>query len=104
MATDETCPHCSGVVERTDKTCPHCQRGLSGRALLATADGQRLPATMPSSTMIALLFGFLLMAFGVLMLSEATRGVGLICAGCFLGVWARILQAGAHHHDNHRPR
>ncbi len=99
MASDEKCPYCSAIVERTDKTCAACQRSLTK----SLADQQpRLPATMPSSTILALLFGFVLMGLGVLMLSEATRGVGLICAGCFLAVWARILQAGAHHHDNHR--
>jgi predicted amidophosphoribosyltransferase len=34
MATDERCPYCDGVVDRTDKECPHCKRRLTGRALL----------------------------------------------------------------------
>jgi len=96
MATDETCPHCSGVVARTDKTCPHCQRSLTATA----ASQQRLPATMPSSTMLLLLFGAIAMVGGIMLLTQATMGVGLICIGCFLAVWGRILQAGAHHHDN----
>ena len=91
MATDEHCQHCGGVVERTDKTCPHCQRSLT-----ATAHAGK-PATMPSSTMLLLLFGVIAVAGGLLTMTQATMGVGLVCAGCFLGVWARILQAGAHH-------
>ena len=98
--TEEHCPHCGGVVARTDKTCQHCQRSLT-----ATADAQdRLPAAMPSSTILLILFGVVLVGLGVLMLSEATRGVGLISAGCFLAIWARILQAGAHHHNDIRSR
>ena len=33
-------------------------------------------------------------AMGLLSLSEATLGVGLICSACWLGILARIVQAG----------
>jgi len=89
----EYCPHCNGIVARTDTRCAHCQKSLTAPAATQT----RKPATMPSSTILALLFGVVLAGLGVVMLSEATRGVGLIAAGCFLGIWGRILQAGAHH-------
>lgn len=92
---DEKCPYCSGSVIRTDTTCPHCKRSLTR----AAADQTRLPATMPSSTILLVGLGVVFAGLGVLMLSEATRGVGLICAGCFAGVWARVIQAGAHHHN-----
>ena len=54
---------------------------------------------VPSSTTLLLIFAFVLGTLGVLMLSEVTRGVGLICFGCLLGVWGRIFQAAAHHRD-----
>ena len=40
--------------------------------------------------------GFLAALLGVAMLSEATRGVGLIAVGCFFGIVARIAQASMH--------
>jgi membrane associated rhomboid family serine protease len=39
-------------------------------------------------------------AFGVLMLSDATSGVGLIALGIWFGVMARIAQAGNHYFGN----
>jgi len=33
---------------------------------------------------------------GLLMLSQATTGVGLVAAGCYLAIVARILQAERH--------
>lgn len=36
-------------------------------------------------------------AGGVLMLSQATLGVGLICVGCLSGILARIVQATVDH-------
>jgi hypothetical protein len=59
---------------------------------------------VPTMTTVLLLLGLVLGFFGILMLSEATRGVGLICAGCLLAVWGRIMQASGHHRDAmHKP-
>lgn len=34
---------------------------------------------------------------GMLMLTQATYGVGFLCAACALGIYARLVQAAAHH-------
>lgn len=49
--------------------------------------------------MLLLLAALVSAGAGVLFLSNATSGVGLICVGCLFGVWARILQAGVHHRE-----
>jgi hypothetical protein len=38
--------------------------------------------------------------FGVLLLSNATFGVGMIGLGCLMAILARMAQA-SHHHDAH---
>ena len=38
-------------------------------------------------------FAIVVAGFGVLSLSQATIGVGLICLGCFIAILARIAQA-----------
>ena len=38
----------------------------------------------------------LAVAIGVLSLSQATMGVGVIAIGCFIGILARIAQASEH--------
>lgn len=38
----------------------------------------------------------LAVAIGVLSLSQATMGVGIIAIGCFIGILARIAQASEH--------
>jgi hypothetical protein len=45
---------------------------------------------------LILIFGFLAMVIGFFTLSEATMGVGILAAGCFLGIVARIAQAAQH--------
>lgn len=106
---DEKCPYCFGVIDRTDKVCPHCTRGLTGRALQENPPGgpaavSAVVVGVPTSTTVLLILAILLGLFGVLTLSEATRGVGMICFGCLLAVWGRIFQAAAHHRDGVRRR
>ncbi len=36
---------------------------------------------------------------GGLMLTQATLGVGIICAGCLIGILARIAQASGQHEE-----
>jgi hypothetical protein len=43
-----------------------------------------------------IVLGVILLVVGLFYLSNATVGVGLICSACFLGIMARIAQAGAH--------
>lgn len=44
-----------------------------------------------------LLAASLFALIGLFMLSNATAGVGLLTAGCFLAIIARIAQASHHH-------
>lgn len=54
----------------------------------------------------SMLFGMVLLVtvavvlatVGLLMLSSATIGVGLIAVGCLLAILARLVQASLHHH------
>ena len=48
---------------------------------------------------IGLLFAVPLALVGVFSVSNATLGVGLLTAGCFLAIVARIAQAAAHHKE-----
>lgn len=47
-------------------------------------------------TPVMLFLGLIAVVVGVAMLSQATMGVGVIAIGCFLGICARIVQAGGH--------
>lgn len=52
---------------------------------------------MTPATILLLLPAVLLAIAGVLLLSQATTGVGVLCLALFFAVCARIAQAGAHH-------
>lgn len=108
MASEERCPYCGEIVDRTDKDCPHCQRRITAKALLDNPPGpSALPAgirptpvtTMSSATILLLLAGVVACGIGALSLSQATMGVGFIGGGCFLAIWARVIQAGVHHRE-----
>ncbi|WP_158606133.1 hypothetical protein [Simplicispira hankyongi] len=43
------------------------------------------------------ILGILVVIGGILSLSQATLGVGLIAIGCFLAILARLAQAEAQH-------
>ena len=45
------------------------------------------------------ILSFLFTFVGLFSLSNATTGVGLICAGCFFVIFARIIQASTYHKD-----
>lgn len=47
-------------------------------------------------TGLFVLAAIVLGGFGVLSLSEATLGVGLLAAACLAGILARLAQASAH--------
>ena len=49
-----------------------------------------------------IIFGLLaILGFaGILFLTEATMGVGLIAAGCLAGILSRIIQAEKHHKES----
>jgi hypothetical protein len=46
---------------------------------------------------LLIVLAFILLLVSVLFINEATLGVGLIGAACFLGIIVRILQAAEHH-------
>lgn len=46
---------------------------------------------------LLLVFAVIVAVIGLVSLSSATSGPGLIALGCFLAIIGRILQAGAHH-------
>jgi hypothetical protein len=48
---------------------------------------------------LLLILAFLAMASGFIFLSQATLGVGVIAAGCFLAIVARIAQAAKHQEE-----
>ena len=43
-----------------------------------------------------LILGGLVVLGGILSLSQATMGVGIVAIGCFLGIAARLLQASTY--------
>lgn len=47
-----------------------------------------------STTLVVI--AILAVAIGVLSLSQATMGVGVIAIGCFIGIFARLAQASEH--------
>lgn len=74
----------------------------SGRDLLAPT-APHIEGVRPI-TVLLVLAGCGAVGLGLLFLSEATTGVGLIAAGCFLAIIARIAQASSHHRAVMRAR
>jgi hypothetical protein len=68
----------------------------SGRALLSEAY-KNAPVGVSAGITVTLLVAGLLLLAGIGSLSQATAGTGMIAAACFIGICARVLQAGAHH-------
>lgn len=48
---------------------------------------------------LLLLLAFLALVVGLFLLSQASLGVGVIAAGCFLAIVARIAQAAKHQEE-----
>ncbi|MGB2706107.1 MAG: hypothetical protein WBC74_04565 [Candidatus Omnitrophota bacterium] len=46
------------------------------------------------------IFAWIIVAIGLLTISQATLGVSLIALACFLGIMARIAQAERHNKKN----
>lgn len=53
---------------------------------------------------ILLLVGLLLAGAGLLSLSQATLGIGLIGLACFCGITARLIQADHQHREEAKRR
>ena len=54
---------------------------------------------MQGITIVLVLAALGLAGLGVLLLSEATAGVGVLALACVLGILARIFQASQQHRD-----
>lgn len=50
---------------------------------------------------VLLVLSVIAAVFGLLSLSEATMGVGVLALACLLGIFARIAQAHQHHQETH---
>jgi hypothetical protein len=61
--------------------------------------GPRQSASMGEQTMVILLVTMSCLGalMGLVLLSKATSGVGVLCVGCLLAIFARIAQASAQH-------
>lgn len=68
----------------------------SGRDLLAP-EHRSVEGSKPGVIFLFCFAAFVTAGLGVLFLSQATIGVGLIAVGCFLAIIGRIIQAGAQH-------
>lgn len=52
---------------------------------------------------VLVLIAIAVVAFGVMSLSQATLGVGIIAIGCFIAILARLAQAAEQHKALSRP-
>jgi hypothetical protein len=104
------CRSCAEEIPDAARMCHHCGRDSvtgklapappapepSGRALLAP--DAREPSSGGGFLATLLVACALLSAgIGVVSLSQATLGVGLLCGGCFLAILARLVQADVQH-------
>jgi hypothetical protein len=116
------CRFCHGDIDDAARVCVHCGRDLFGGHTIVATDAPPLaltpPAAAPTPVAIAadhdvarqasaiglnILEAFLVLlalssaGCGLLSLSNATQGVGLLTGGCFLLILARLIQADVQH-------
>lgn len=97
MAVMTQCPSCGEPMAKDAFFCQHCKADPKAPVLAAPSPPGRPTVTSQTSiaatilTVVSVLAG----VGGLISLSEATLGVGLIAFACLLGIWARIAQAGA---------
>lgn len=53
---------------------------------------------------VLVIIAILAVGYGLLSLSQATLGVGMIAIGCFVAILARLVQAAEHHRALSRPK
>ena len=74
-----------------------------GKAIPGHGDAPTIPPLSAAKkgaggfTVTLLIFSTLLAVCGMMMLSEATMGIGVVAFAIWLGVMARISQAGDHY-------
>lgn len=69
----------------------------SGRDLLAPAERAKLKTYHSPLTVLLVIVAMALGAIGVMSLSQATLGVGLLAAACLSAILGRIAQAHSQH-------
>jgi hypothetical protein len=52
-----------------------------------------------TGTIALVVLSLLLAVLGLVLMSQATAGVGIIAFGCLVAILARIAQAGRHHNE-----
>lgn len=103
------CPYCHGENADDATMCAHCGRGRVAAVRQAPAPDP-LPsasAKPPQPTVTDLSGGGILLIIlavvaavvGLLALSSATLGVGILALACFLGICVRLTQAARHHQE-----
>jgi tryptophan-rich sensory protein len=53
---------------------------------------------------LLVVIAILAVGYGLISLSQATLGVGMIAIGCFVAILARLVQAAEHHRALSRPK
>lgn len=92
MSASSKCPHCGYAVAMEARTCTQCGKGLTGRDLLAKP-------VRSGGMVLMLVLAIVAGGVGLLALSNATLGVGLLACACLLAIAARIVQAEAQHQE-----
>ncbi len=64
-----------------------------------TTTPQIVQNAMPGNTLLLTLLGVGIGVLGLLASSQANVGPSIVAFGCLLAIWARIVQAAAHHRD-----
>jgi hypothetical protein len=78
------CPFCASEIPVAAYVCPHCTHVVVDR-----------PDRGPLTAVLVIL-SILFAVFGVLNLSSATLGVGILVMACWFAILARLAQADAH--------
>lgn len=96
------CPHCDAINDVDASTCSACgketKRQIHASVPAIPAPRKRAGGMVITLVAVAVVAGGL----GLLMLSQATMGVGLIAFGCLCAVLARIEQAANYHSQQSR--
>lgn len=98
------CPHCDAMNDLDNERCVTCGKSMKAQPAVKASDRTPIPqATKKGAsgfTVMLLVISTAVAGFGLLLLSNATAGVGVLAFGVWLGVMARISQAGDHYYGN----
>ena len=95
----ERCPHCDAINDLGREICVSCGKSMHTKPnVVAASSSTEVRKRGAGGFTVLLLIGSTAAAFfGMLLLSEATMGVGVIAFGIWLGIMARVSQAGDHY-------